>query len=63
MDDEEYYEKMRNHNLNKIKISHLTKKSKYSTWKINQGREDAEMLQEKNSLTEFEKNNFELEDN
>lgn len=56
MDDSEYYEKMRNHNLNR-NANLLRKKSpsttsnnanrKYTEWKNLQGREDAEMLVEK----------------
>ena len=52
MDAQEYYTKMREHNLNK-NYSWLPKKKSpaenYSKWKIQQGTEDAEMLVEKNS--------------
>lgn len=65
MDDEEYYSKMRNYNLNRSPIL-SQKKSKYSKWKIEQGREDAEMLAEKNSdnknSEQIENNSFENND-
>lgn len=48
MDDDEYYEKMRAHNLNKTKTKISSKKSNYSEWNVTQGHEDAEMLMEKN---------------
>ena len=49
MDDNEYYEKMRKRNLNRD-TSWLPKKvqQNYSKWRVEQGREDAEMLLEKN---------------
>ena len=64
MDDSEYYSKMRGHNLNRDmswlpEKSLLLKKEKeareenagqrFSRWNIEQGREDAEMLAEKNA--------------
>ena len=54
MDDDEYYEKMRRHNLNRD-MSWLPKKNKipeYSKWRVHEGREDAEMLVEKNTPDE-----------
>lgn len=66
MDDEEYYSKIRNYNLNRSPIL-SKKKSKYSKWKIEQGREDAEMLAEKTSdeniFEQSTKNSFENNDN
>lgn len=66
MDDEEYYSKIRNYNLNRSPIL-SKKKSKYSKWKIAQGREDAEMLAEKTSdeniFEQSTKNSFENNDN
>ncbi|WP_287281218.1 hypothetical protein [Treponema sp.] len=54
MDDDEYYEKMRRHNLNQD-MSWLPKKNKkpeYSKWRVHEGHEDAEMLVEKNTPDE-----------
>ena len=54
MDDDEYYEIMRRHNLNRD-MSWLPKKNKkpeYSKWRVHEGREDAEMLVEKNTPDE-----------
>ncbi|MBP5251484.1 MAG: hypothetical protein J6Z17_03615 [Treponema sp.] len=52
MDDNEYYEKMRKRNLNRD-TSWLPKKVQkdYSKWRVEQGREDAEMLLEKSQDT------------
>lgn len=57
MDDNEYYEKMRNRNLNrgftipkrKNSVSKNVKdaKSDFKDWSTTQGREDAEMLYER----------------
>ena len=55
MDDNEYYEKMRKMNLNRD-TSWLPKKvqNDYSKWRVEQGREDAEMLLEKNTDSALE---------
>ena len=55
MDDNEYYEKMRKRNLNRD-TSWLPKKvqNDYSKWRVEQGREDAEMLLEKNTDSALE---------
>lgn len=57
MDDEEYYRKMRDRNLNRgftvpgkkknVKKSLKESQSDFVQWKITQGREDAEMLYER----------------
>lgn len=54
MDDNEYYEKMRNRNLNRDTswIPKKEKKPDYSKWRVSEGREDAEMLVEKNTPDE-----------
>ena len=55
MDGNEYYEKMRRRNLNRD-TSWLPKKKTpdYSKWRVHEGREDAEMLVEKNTPDEDE---------
>lgn len=54
MDDNEYYEKIRSHNLNRDMswLPKKTKKQEYSKWRVHEGREDAEMLVEKNTPDE-----------
>lgn len=56
MDDDEYYEKMRNRNLNRSFVLPKKKKSAqnvkdaksdFKNWETTQGREDAEMLYER----------------
>lgn len=56
MDDAEYYEKMRNRNLNRNYIASKktrsvkninSSKSDFKNWATTQGREDAEMLYER----------------
>lgn len=49
MDDNEYYEVMRKQNLHRTNIITSKNKSDYRKWEISQGREDAEMLEEKNT--------------
>lgn len=47
MDDNEYYSLMRKQNFHRTAINISKNKSDYKKWEINQGREDAEMLEEK----------------
>ncbi len=56
----EYYSMMRNQNLHHTSLK-SAKKSKYRKWEIEQGREDAEMLVEKNE-SQGQEDNY-LDDN
>lgn len=60
MDDMEYYSMMRNQNLHHTSLK-SAKKSKYRKWEIEQGREDVEMLVEKNE-SQGQEDNY-LDDN
>lgn len=56
MDDNEYYSLMRKQNFHRTDINIAKTKSDYRKWEINQGREDAEMLEEKKADTKNEEN-------
>ena len=56
MDDNEYYSLMRKQNFHRTDINNAKAKSDYRKRKINQGREDAEMLEEKKADNKNEEN-------
>lgn len=56
MDDNEYYSLMRKQNFHRTDINIAKTKSDYRKWEINQGQEDAEMLEEKKADNKNEEN-------
>ena len=47
MDDEEYYSKLRRQYTNPLERKKKNGSGKYSSWAVPHGREDAEMLEER----------------
>lgn len=62
MDDSEYYKMMRDQYSHRFAIK-KNKSSKYAEWNVHQGREDAQMLQEKESGWKADKNFDESSEN
>lgn len=54
MDDNEYYTKMREQYQHHAAVKNKTKPNQYKTWNDQHGREDAEMLNERQRGSESE---------
>ncbi len=62
MDDNEYYKMMRDQYSHRFAVK-KNKSSQYSEWTAHQGREDAQMLQEKETGWKADKNFDESNEN